>query len=617
MESRYLNKNQMSALIRYGDILIPGMDSLPSFSKSGVYSEVDRMFEFMTDEDRDGMLFLLSAFYYLPTFVLRFLFYTIFKLTGASGVCRLLEVGLKGVIFTLYYSNVDEGGKIFKTLNYAASVNALNNEVEEKLSMEKVMSDAKAGQVAINQLSVEARVKFIIKLKQVVLQNKEEIITAIQKETNKSKSDIIMSEIFSVLDHLDFLIKASKKGLADRTVTTPMALMGKKSLVSFEALGVSLIISPWNYPFFQAIVPITLSFVCGNSVIYKPSEFTPMKGLIENWAQVVYGDGKLGEELINLRPAKIFFTGSVGTGKKIMQQAGKHLIPVELELGGKDPMVVFEDVDLLRAAKGAAWGAFTNLGQACTSVERVYVHEKIYDDFKKALLTETASVLQGVDSDGSTDVGLMITTAQRDKVINLLRDAKSKGAKFLTGDNFENYKDKMNLPLVVLENVNESMLLEQEEIFGPVLPLYSFKTEDEAVERCNDSDFGLSASVWSNDNARAMRVAKKIQTGNVSINNVMLTEGNSYLPFGGVKNSGIGRFRGEFGFYAFTNIKSIIVDKNSKKIEANWYPYTKEKYQIFSKMVDALFADGIVALVKFLINGLKLEMYCGKIKKRD
>jgi acyl-CoA reductase-like NAD-dependent aldehyde dehydrogenase len=414
--------------------------------------------------------------------------------------------------------------------------------------------------------------------------------------------------------------------LKDRAAPTSIALMGKKSWVYFEPLGTILVISPWNYPLYQALVPCAASFVTGNATVYKPSEHTPLKGVVErvlkaagfesSWIQVVYGDGALASQLIEQKPEKIFFTGSVPTGKKIMAQAARHLIPVELELGGKDPMIVFEDANIERAAAGAVWGAMTNSGQSCTSVERLYVHESIYDRFKAAVLAEVGKIQysSSPDPSGDSDMGRMTTPFQLGVIRAQLDEAKASGAKLLTGAAW-NGRDAL-VPPIVIEGARPGMRILSEETFGPVLPLIPFKTELDAVTAANDSEFGLSASVWSADLARATRVARALDTGNVSINNVMLTEGNHGLPFGGTKQSGIGRYKGEFGLYSFSNIKSVLIDKNSSKIEANWYPYTSKKYSLFSSMMVGLFTGGLRGLIRFALSGLKLESYSNLVGKK-
>jgi len=487
----------------------------------------------------------------------------------------------------------------------------------------KEIQIAKQAAVRLKQTAVKERINKINLLKKIILDKREGIIDRIQKDTGKSRSDALISEIFGILDHLTYLEKNGEKMLKDRKVSTPIALMGKKSRIYYEPMGVILIISPWNYPFYQAIVPITAAFLAGNAVIYKPSEHTPLKGLVEellsaagfseNWVQIIYGDGKAGSGLIDQHPDKIFFTGSERTGKKIMEQASKDLIPVELELGGKDPMIVFEDANIKRAVAGAVWGGLTNLGQSCTSVERIYVQNAIFQAFKKELIEQVSKIKQETDTDGDADVGVMTADFQVDIIRDQLTDAKSKQADIFAAD--WDFKSK-EIPPMVIDNVSDNMKLMNDETFGPFLPILPFDSEEEAVVLANNSPFGLSASVWSKDLKRADRVARAINTGNVSINNVMLTEGNPALPFGGIKNSGFGRYKGEIGLHSFCNIKSVLIDKDSAKIESNWFPYTKKKYELFSDLTVNLFSAGLRSFIRFLVSGLKLESYSDKAGKK-
>jgi len=482
---------------------------------------------------------------------------------------------------------------------------------------------ARAGARALRRLTLPERVRYLTSLREIILRRREEIVGRIQQDTGKSRSDALISEIFGVLDNLAWMEKAAPKALSDRKVHTPIALMGKSSRLWFEPLGTILVISPWNYPFYQAVVPIAAALVTGNTVVYKPSEWTPLTGLLEdllgeaqlppNWVVIAYGDGTMGAHLIDQRPDKIMFTGSTRTGRKILQQAAQHLIPVELELGGKDPMIVFDDVNMQRAAAGAAWGGLTTTGQSCTSVERIYVQEPACAAFKAALVKEVERMKQVIDSDGDSDIGAMTTDFQVKIVARQVEDAKAKGATFLTGGNWDGASRL--IPPMVVEGVTDEMLIMREETFGPVLPLLTFKTEDDAIALANASEYGLTASVWSKDLERAQRVARALVVGGVSINNVMATEANPALPFGGTKGSGYGRYKGEHGLHAFCNVKSVLTDKDSAKIEANWYPYTREKYRIFTDMMVHLFSGGVVNFVKFALTGMKLESYSKKAGK--
>jgi acyl-CoA reductase-like NAD-dependent aldehyde dehydrogenase len=298
-----------------------------------------------------------------------------------------------------------------------------------------------------------------------------------------------------------------------------------------------------------------------------------------------------------------------------MEAAAKNLTPVELELGGKDPMLVFEDVNIERTVNGALWGALTTCGQSCTSVERLYVHQSIFEPFKK-MLEEKVSKLRtaapGADvaKNLNLDVGTMTAPFQSETVRRQVEAAKSAGASVFMP---REHASDLHLSPVLLTRVTHQMEVMVEETFGPVLPMASFQTEAEAIELANDSPYGLSASVWSKDLARAERVARAIKTGNVSINNVMYTEANPGLPFGGTKDSGFGRYKGEYGLYTFCNVKSLLIDQQSKKIEPHWYPYTPEKYAALSKLIDGLFSRG-ASLMKFISAGLGIESLAQKQK---
>lgn len=648
--SRYLSCREVAALNRLGDILCPGDDKLPRFSSTGAVARFDDMADYMVLSDRDDLKTLLSVFSFLPTVLIRVMlsvFALMERLPGPPGALgRLVMFGLKGVVTTLYFGFADNDGKsgdkVRQVLGWDAAirspvsplddlvkaedVNPMNQAVQDvPVDATAVFSRVRQAQPALRALNVRERLAYVRRLNDLVRDEREAIVTRIQQETGKSRTDALISEIFPLLEHFEFLIKYAEKALADETVPTPLAMMGKKSRVYYEPLGTILVISPWNYPFYQALTPITAALVAGSTVVYKPSEITPLEGLVESfleragipedWVQIVYGAGDLGSRLIDQRPEKIFFTGSVATGKKIMAQASQQLIPVELELGGKDPMLVFDDVNIERAVQGALWGALTNVGQSCTSVERLYVQRGIYKDFRDRLVASAKQITLGVDNDGSADMGRMTSPRQVAIVSDLVSDARANGATLLCGGEWDGKSEF--IPPIIIEGSTHAMRINQEELFGPVVTIFPFDTEEEAVRLANDSAFGLSASVWTADMARADRVTRALVTGNVSVNNVMLSEGNHALPFGGVKDSGIGRYKGAHGLRGFCNQKSVLIDSNSKKIEANWYPYTKKKYALFGALTQALFSHGPRALVTFALSGMSLEGYSQKAKRGE
>ncbi len=492
------------------------------------------------------------------------------------------------------------------------------------LEMDPALIRARAAADALRGAPLQERLNELHVLMNRIRDRQEDIVTRIMADTGKSRTDALVSEIMGVLDYLHWLVKAAPGALGEEKAATPLALMGKKSRIWYEPLGVVLVITPWNYPFHIAMTAIAPAFAAGNAVILKPSEHTPLTGLFEElvdglpWLSrallVEQGDGARAESLIAARPDKICFTGSTRTGQRILAQAAPLLVPVELELGGKDAMLVFDDVNLARTCAGALWGAFTNAGQSCTAVERLYVQDSIYDEVVARLRAGIDALVVNDGDDGDADLGAMTTDFQCDIVERQLADARAKGAIVHGGGRVAG--TRLLRPALVT-GVTADMLLMQEETFGPVLPVLPFRDEQDAIAQANDSVFGLSASVWSKDIERARRVAAALRVGAVSINNVMLTEGNPALPFGGTGQSGYGRVKGIEGLRAMTRSKAVLIDSQSKKIEANWYPYTRAKYRLFGELIGGLFGRGLGALLRFARAGLKLENLAQKPRHPD
>lgn len=327
-------------------------------------------------------------------------------------------------------------------------------------------------------------------------------------------------------------------------------------------------IAPWNYPLTLALPPMLAALLAGNTVILKPSEVTAATGVLvaelfqhlpelAPFVRVVHGDGQVGAALIQARPDYIFFTGSTPTGRKVLQAAAKHLIPVACELGGKDAMIVLEDADLPAAARWGAWGAFFNAGQTCMAVERVYVAGPVYDEFVRLASANAAEFKMGYTSALESPYCLgSVTDPRQARVIERhLADALSKGARLLTGGK----EDGMFYSPMVVVDVDHSMLLMREETFGPFMPIMKIKDEAEAVCLANDNAFGLGASVWSRNLKRAKRVADQIQAGAIIINDSIAQFAVPMLPFGGIKESGSGRVHGREGLMQFTRPYSYVI----------------------------------------------------------
>lgn len=490
--------------------------------------------------------------------------------------------------------------------------------------IETVYDRAERGQESLQDLSVAQRCERLATLRQAIVEEREWILDEIQHATNKERTGALVT-LLTVLDHLRYLESEADDILADDAVGTPLTMMGKDSRIHYESLGTVLIISPWNYPFYQAIVPITSAFVAGNTVVYKPSEYTPLEGVLEelferaqfhdDWVNIVYGDGETGSRLVDYGPDKIFFTGSESTGKQIMRQAADTLTPVELELGGKDPAIVFDDVAVERTATGVVWGGLTHSGQSCTSIERLYVQSGVYEEFKRELIDQVRQLRQEPSTDPNCDLGCMTSDFQVETVAEHVDDAVERGATVLTGGDWD--RESPTVPPIILEDLTDEMKIAREETFGPVLPLYSFASEREAVERANDSRYGLSASVWSADLERADRVARNLDVGNVSINNVMVTEGNPELPFGGTNASGFGRYKGQYGLRSFCNVKSVMSEDNDGSFEPNWYPYDETKHELLDRLLANRFGEKLAGLPRFALAGLRLERYSDALHEDD
>ncbi len=512
-------------------------------------------------------------------------------------------------------------GKTFKSLNPATGEVFLEIQEVDGNHVEEAFLAASKAFESWRETTIEERIELLSRVKDVLLKNSEEVAKVIAQEQGKPIAEAFTVEVFPSIDALDFYINRGRVYLEDLKIKYWQALFrDKKGYYTFEPLGVMAVISPWNYPFIIPFLDVVASVFVGNTVVLKPSSTTPAIGLtIANLfheagappglLNVLTGRASIGEMIIKHPQTRgILFTGSVETGKRVMALASEGIKKVILELGGKDPAIVLPDVNLERAIRGIAWGAFMNAGQTCASIERVYVHEDIYDIFLDGIVEFTKSLKVGNPLEFDTSIGPMTTSGQRMLVEAHIEDAREKGAQIVYGGERVGEKGFFLQP-TILTNVNHEMLAMRDETFGPLLPIMKFKDIDEAVRLANDSKYGLTASIWTRNESLARQIARKIETGTVTINDHVFSFGEPEGAWGGVKYSGIGRTHGRFGLLELTNIKFVSEDFNSRDSQLWWYPYDKEVFNISKVAVRAMYGSG---KIKYL---LKLLPYFGRLKK--
>ncbi|HVB21005.1 MAG TPA: aldehyde dehydrogenase family protein [Ktedonobacteraceae bacterium] len=475
--------------------------------------------------------------------------------------------------------------------------------VSDDAEVRHTVSLARAAQPAWATLPFKQRGAYLHRFRDVMLKRSGDIATLIAQEVGKPQIEGLMTEIMGAADITNYYVKHSEKMLADQPVPLHL-LKHRKSYLHYAPLGVIGIISPWNFPFVLALSEVVTALMAGNTVVLKPSELAPMCGQIiadmfesvhlpAHVFQVVHGDGKTGAALVKSGVDKICFTGGGSTARRIMSAAAENLTPVVFELGGKDPMIVCEDADIERAAQAAVWGAFANCGQVCASVERVYVHQKIADAFIARTTELTKKLRIGSAAEGEdVDIGSMVSERQVQISERQVQDALEKGATVLSGGQRPPNKQGPFYEPTILTDVNHEMEVMREETFGPLLPIMVVEDDEEAIRLANQSIFGLDAYVFSKDSAHADRVARRIEAGTVMINDVIASYSAPETPWGGVKQSGIGRIHGgDIGLKEFCQVRHIMGERIHlpMKKELWWFPYKNSRIPLFRGALKLIF----------------------------
>jgi acyl-CoA reductase-like NAD-dependent aldehyde dehydrogenase len=489
-----------------------------------------------------------------------------------------------------------------------ASLNPATGEVLREFDCASVdevraaVARARAAQPAWQALGVQRRRGILREFQRLLHESKSEVARLITEEAGKPYAESLVTEIMVVLDAARFCAETAYSFLQPQQVPHGNPIMKTKSgFLLRQPYGVIGIISPWNYPFSTPASESLAALVTGNAVVLKPSELTPLvalkleallhaAGVPRDIFQVVIGDGATGAALVDSEVDKIVFTGSVNTGRCIAESAAPRFLPLVLELGGKDPMIVLEDADIDTASSGAVWGAFMNAGQTCLSVERCYVHRSVYARFVEDCVAKTLRLHVGDGMDPSTDMGPMIHEPKLQTVEAHVEDARARGAKVLCGGKRLPELGANFYAPTVLTDLTHAMRIMTEETFGPVLPVMVFDTEDEAIRLANDSIYGLAASVWTGDRARGESIARSIRAGTVMVNDAISAFAISEAPHGGTAHSGIGRTHGRLGMEEMVRVKYLDSDRLPSIKKLWWYGYGPAFSAQMEGFLDFLFA---------------------------
>jgi len=469
---------------------------------------------------------------------------------------------------------------------------------------------ARAAQAAWGKQSFTERCDYLQRLKEILFTRRQEIAEVVTREVGKPKLEALLADVTVAMDtaaHYSNPARVAKMLRPERVTHGNLALKGKSGAIHYEPFGVIGIISPWNYPIAVPLSQMIPALAAGNAVILKPSEWAAWCGALigeifeqanfpAGLVQIVHGRGDVGAALIDppqesggVQIDKVIFTGSVATGRKVAEACARRLIPSVLELGGKDAMIVLADADLEVASSAAVWGSFTNCGQTCISVERIYVENSVAQKFTDLCVTKTKKLRVGNGLEPNVEVGPMINVQQLARVEEQVHDAVRRGAQILLGGKRSALGPCFFEPTIVT-GTDAAMQLMQEETFGPVLAICHVADAAEAVRQANASPFGLAASVWTRDAQRGRAIAAQLDTGAVMVNDVISYYASCDAPHGGRKASGWGRSHSRLGLLEMVQVKYIDVDRLPRWPKSWWFGYSERVAQASDRFVEFMFA---------------------------